>query len=66
MIGYILLFILVGAAIGFFLDEKGAYFWIGIITIGWAFIMGPWAIAAFIELVLGYSIASAAKEKIAI
>jgi len=37
-------------------DEGKAYLSIIIITIVWAFIWGLWAIAAFIELVIGYSV----------
>ena len=43
-------------SLGLYLKEESSYIWIGIITIGWAFIMGPWAIATFIELAVGSAI----------
>jgi hypothetical protein len=57
MLIYIIIFTVTGLLLGIFLKEKVAVSWIIIITVGWAFAMGPWAIATFIELGIGYSIA---------
>ena len=57
ILGFIVLFLIIGFLIGLFAREEGvAYGLILIITIAWAFIFGPWAIATFIELAIGYSL----------
>jgi hypothetical protein len=56
MLGYIIVFTGLGFLLAIFLKNEVAYLWIGIITVGWAILMGPWAIATLIELSLGYSI----------
>jgi len=55
---YITVFIIIGIVIKFILqdDEGKAYTVIIIITIIWAFIWGPFAIAALIEMIIGYTI----------
>jgi len=55
---YIIIFIVVGIIIRliFEYDEGKAYSTIIIITIIWAFIWGPFAIAALIEMMIGYAI----------
>ena len=62
IIAYIITFVVLGFVLGYFLEEGAAYGWIIVITIGWAFVMGPWAVATFIELAIGYAIASQAKR----
>lgn len=56
---YIIIFIVVGIIIGLIFrnEEEKAYTAIIVITIGWAFVWGIWAIAAFIELAIGFAIA---------
>ena len=63
MIEYIVLFIGLGFFLGLFLEEEMAMGWIIVLTIGWAFIMGPWAIATFVELFLGFSIAKGMRRQ---
>lgn len=62
IIGYIIVFIVVGLIIGYALEEKTAIISIVVISILWAFVMGPWAIATLIELSLGYVLAKKMKE----
>jgi len=57
IIAFIITFIVVGIIMGSVLEEGTAVTGIIIISVLWAFIMGPWAIATFIELMLGYMIA---------
>lgn len=42
---------------GYALQDKIALGSILVISILWAFAMGPWAIATFIELLIGYAVA---------
>jgi len=56
ILGFIVLFLIIGFFIGLLAKEEVAYGLILIITIAWAFIFGPWAIATFIELAIGYSL----------
>lgn len=55
---YIVVFVIVGMIIGliFLYDDSKAYSVIIGLSILWSFVMGPWGIAAFIEMVIGYSI----------
>ena len=57
IIGFIIIFTIIGFIIGVVVKNDsvaiGAIF---IMSILWAFAMGPWAIATFIELLLGYSL----------
>lgn len=62
IIGFMIVFIVVGLIMGYALQEKNAIVGIVIISILWAFIMGPWAIATLIELSLGYVLAKKIKE----
>ncbi len=55
ILGFIILFVIIGFFIGKETEDKGAAFTlIIIITVAWAFPFGPWAIATFFELVVGY------------
>ena len=57
IIGFIILFVVVGFFIGASAKETaGAVAIILFITVIWALIFGPWAIATFIELIVGYLI----------
>lgn len=58
ILGFIALFLIIGFLIGLFAEDEVAYGLILIITIAWVFAFGPWAIATFIELVIGYSLGS--------
>jgi len=42
---------------GLSMDEDNAILWIFIISVLWFFVMGPFAIATFIELIIGFTIA---------
>jgi hypothetical protein len=64
ILGFIIVFIVIGFIIGFVQNDDGAALGIIIlISILWALVMGPWAIATFIELYIGYSLARATKKK---
>jgi hypothetical protein len=57
ILSFIILFVFIGIIIGLFSnDESIAYGIIILISIGWFFLMGSWAIATLIELVIGYKI----------
>jgi len=57
ILGFIVLLVVVGFFIGLLVeDEETAFGIILVITIIWAFMFGPWAVATFIELIVGYSI----------
>ena len=62
IIAFIITFIVVGLIMGFVLNENIAIIGIVIISVLWAFVMGPWAIATLIELSLGYAIAKKMKS----
>lgn len=53
MFFYFVVFVAVGFAIGMFAPEKVAAILIVGLTIAWAFVFGPWALASFIEMCLG-------------
>lgn len=57
------MFLIVGAILGFVLKESSAVAAIIVISIAWMFIYGPWAIATFIELLLGYALVKYLKER---
>lgn len=55
IIGYILVFVLIGFFIGAIANDQGkAITIIVVISILWAFAAGPWGIVTFIELMIGY------------
>lgn len=57
IIGYIIVFIVTGFLLGYTLQDKIALGSILGISILWVLAMGPWAIATFIELFIGYVVA---------
>jgi len=58
IIGFIIIFTIIGFIIGIVIkDDNTAMGAIIVMSILWVFAMGPWAIATFIELLLGYSLA---------
>ena len=58
IIGFIIVFTIIGFIIGIVTkDDNTAMGAIVVMSILWAFAMGPWAIATFIELLLRYSLA---------
>lgn len=58
IIGFIVIFTIIGFVIGVVVkDDNTAMGAIIVMSILWAFAMGPWAIATFIELLIGYSLA---------
>jgi len=58
IIGFIIVFTIIGFIIGIVIkDDNTAMSAIIAMSILWAFAIGPWAIATFIELLLGYSLA---------
>jgi len=61
IIMFIIVFTIVGLIMGFVLEENIAIISIIVISVLWAFVMGPWAIATLIELSLGYAIAKKMK-----
>lgn len=54
MLGFFIMFFIVGVVLGIILEEKQGIIAIIIISILWMFVYGPWAIATFIELLLGF------------
>jgi len=57
---YIIVFVVIGFVIGMITSkgkEEDAYTWYVLISIGWFFISGPFAILAFVELMVGDTIA---------
>lgn len=64
ILAYVVIFVLVGMVIGKLVKEESvAYGLIGIITVIWFFLMGPWAIATFFELVIGYNLVTDGMSK---
>lgn len=59
---YFIMFLIVGMILGYLLDDKSAIMAIVIISVLWAFIFGPWALATFIELLLGYGLVKKLKN----
>ena len=58
MLEFFILFVLIGFIIGIIQNNfDSAIGLIIIISVLWLFIFGVWAIATFIELLLGYSLA---------
>lgn len=58
MLFYFVIFCIIGFVIGILLKNfKIAITIIVIITLGWALKFGPWALATFVELMLGYGVA---------
>jgi predicted Co/Zn/Cd cation transporter (cation efflux family) len=58
MLYYITIFIVIGFLIGMATSENedNAFQIIIFITLAWAFVFGWWAVASFVELIIGYSI----------
>ena len=54
MLGFFIMFFIVGVILGIILEEKQGIIGIIIISILWMFVYGPWAIATLIELLLGF------------
>lgn len=54
MLGFFIMFFIVGVILGIILEEKQGIIVIIIISILWMFVYGPWAIATLIELLLGF------------
>lgn len=58
MLFYMVIFLSLGVAIGLSIKQISiGIISIVVITIGWYFVYGPWAIATFIELLIGYAVA---------
>ncbi len=56
MLFYIIVFCVIGFVIGLIVPSRIAIGLIIAISIGWFFVRGPWALAAFIEQVVGSAI----------
>ena len=54
MLGFFIMFFIVGVILGIILEEKQGIIAIIIISILWMFVYGPWAITTLIELLLGF------------
>lgn len=64
MLFYTIVFVIIGFVIGAFIkDPRSAILSIAAISVVWALVWGPWAFAAFIELLVGYYIAKNALDK---
>ena len=58
MLFYFILFCIIGLVIGFVIkNPQIGLAIIVVITVGWAFVYGSWALTAFIELLVGYAVA---------
>ncbi len=65
MLVYFVVFCVVGFIVGVvFKDLKLALAAMVVISVCWAFVYGPWALATFIELVLGYAVAKVITREI--
>ncbi len=57
IVAFIIIFIIIGLILGVIIEDANkAIVAIIIISILWAFVFGPWAIATFIELLIGYNL----------
>lgn len=54
MLLYVILFCAVGFVLGLLFSTRGAGNIILVITVGWAFVQGVWALATFVELTFGF------------
>lgn len=58
MLFYTIVFVIIGFALGAFIkDSRSALIAIVAISVVWALVWGPWALAAFLEMLVGYYIA---------
>lgn len=65
MLFFAVVFVILGLIIGSMLKEESvAITSILVITVIWAFVYGPWAIATLIELIVGYSLAKSMKARL--
>lgn len=65
MLFFAIVFVILGLMIGSLLKEESvAITSILVITVIWAFVYGPWAIATFIELIVGYGFAKNIKTRL--
>ncbi len=65
MLYFTILFVCIGLGLGLFgFEKETAGTCIVVISVLWFFVWGPWAVATFIELVIGYSLASSFKKAI--
>ena len=64
MLGFFIMFFIVGVILGIILEEKQGIIAIIIISILWMFVYGPWAIATLIELLLGFFLVKKLNKKI--
>ena len=65
MLFYFIIFCTIGGIIGVVVKNfKVALGVIGAITLGWAFVYGPWALVTFIELTVGYTVAKTVIKEI--
>jgi len=63
MLMYFIVFFVVGFFVGVIIEEEKVAMMLIIALSGlWAFIFGPWAIATFIELLIGYGLAKSIKN----
>ena len=57
-------FVILGLVLRAILGEVISFLIIIGITIGWFFAFGPWAIATFIELLIGYSVVQSISDSL--
>jgi hypothetical protein len=64
MLMFFITFIVIGFLMGVLIKDEGiAFLVILAVTVFWAFSYGPWAIATFIELFIGYSMGSGVRGR---
>lgn len=56
MLLYVILFCAIGFVLGLLFTPRGASRIILVITIGWAFVQGVWALATLVELLFGFAL----------
>jgi len=52
---YFFIFIFLGLGLRLFLGPVTSITIVILISVGWSFVFGPWAIMAFIELIIGWA-----------
>jgi hypothetical protein len=59
MLFYVVVFVVIGAVIGFLVPSRVAGWIMLAIAVGWFFVWGIWALAAYVEMYVGYRCAAA-------
>ncbi|MEP4546688.1 MAG: hypothetical protein ABJ000_10960 [Saccharospirillum sp.] len=52
---FFIAFIFIGGALRIFLGPTASIIVVILISVGWGFVFGPWAVATFVELIIGWA-----------